>query len=259
MWQIVARQRGVAVRVACLVGTDSHARVLPLRDMNPTRRKPVVTWALILLSVVVFVYELSLSTDAATVMLTRYGVVPSVLSGGGLTLPRSQGGSLGALVTPITSLFLHGGGLHLLGNMWFLHVFGDNVEDELGRPQFLAFYLGAGLGAALFQVLLDPSSIVPMVGASGAISGVLAGYVVLHPRAPVLTLVPIPLALFVEVPAFVFIFVWFALQVLFGFLASRGFASGSVAWWAHIGGFLVGLIAILLHRRVLGAGQAQRH
>lgn len=230
--------------------------MLPLRDINPTRRKPVVTWALIALSAAVFAYELSLSTEAATVMLTRYGVVPSVLTGGGLTLPRSQGGSLGALITPITSLFLHAGGLHLLGNMWFLHVFGDNVEDELGRPQFLLFYLGAGLGASLFQVLVEPNSIVPMVGASGAISAVLAAYVVLHPRALVLTLVPIPLALFVEVPAFVFVFVWFALQLLFGFLSTSGFASGGVAWWAHVGGFLVGLSAILLHRRLTADARA---
>jgi membrane associated rhomboid family serine protease len=208
--------------------------------MNPTRRRPVVTWALIALSAAIFAYELMLSTEAATVMLTRYGVVPSVLSGGGLTLPRSEGGSLGALVTPITSLFLHGGGLHLLGNMWFLHVFGDNVEDELGRVPFLLFYLGAGLGAALFQVLVDPSSTVPMVGASGAISGVLAAYVVLHPRAPVLTLVPIPLALFVEVPAFVFIFVWFALQLVYGLCPRgasraagwRGGRTSVASWWA---------------------------
>ena len=215
-----------------------------------------MTWALIAVSAVVFAYELSLSTEAATVMLTRYGVVPSVLTGGGLTLLRSEGGSLGALVTPLTSLFLHSSGLHLLGNMWFLHVFGDNVEDELGRPQFLLFYLGAGLGASLFQVLVDPTSIVPMVGASGAISGVLAAYVVLHPRALVLTLVPIPLALFVEVPAFVFIFVWFALQLAFGFLSTGGFASGGVAWWAHVGGFVVGLFAIIVHRKLLGGDRS---
>ena len=143
--------------------------------------------------------------------------------------------------------------------MWFLHVFGDNVEDELGRVPFLLFYLGAGLGAALFQVLVDPSSTVPMVGASGAISGVLAAYVVLHPRAPVLTLVPIPLALFVEVPAFVFIFVWFALQLVYGLLSTGGFSSGGVAWWAHIGGFLVGLFAILLHRKLLGGESSNAH
>ena len=230
--------------------------MLPLRDINPTRRRPVVTWALIALSAAVFAYELSLSAEAATVMLTRYGVVPSVLTGGGLFLPRSEGGSLGALVTPITSMFLHAGGLHLLGNMWFLHVFGDNVEDELGRPQFLLFYLGAGFGAALFQVLVEPSSLIPMVGASGAISGVLAAYVVRHPRALVLTLVPIPLALFVEVPAFVFVFVWFALQLLSGFLSNQDFVSGGVAWWAHVGGFLVGLFAILLHRKVMAARAA---
>ncbi|MEZ4327504.1 MAG: rhomboid family intramembrane serine protease [Polyangiales bacterium] len=217
--------------------------------MNPTRRKPVVTWALIAISAAVFVYELSLSSEAATVLLARYGVVPGVLTGGALGTLRSDGGALGALVTPLTSMFLHGGGLHLLGNMWFLHVFGDNVEDELGRPQFLLFYLGAGLGAALFQVAVDPHSLVPMVGASGAISGVLAAYVVLHPRAPVLTLVPIPLALFVEVPAFIFIFVWFGLQLVYGLLSSADIAHGGVAWWAHVGGFVVGWIAVQLQRR----------
>lgn len=217
--------------------------------MNPTRRKPVVTWALIAISAAVFAYELSLSSDAATVFLARYGVVPGVLTGADLGTPRSSGGALGALVTPLTSLFLHGGGLHLLGNMWFLHVFGDNVEDELGRPQFLLFYLGAGLGAAAFQVAVDPQSLVPMVGASGAISGVLAAYVVLHPRAPVLTLVPIPLALFVEVPAFIFIFVWFALQLVYGLLSTADLAQGGVAWWAHVGGFVVGWVAVQLQRR----------
>jgi membrane associated rhomboid family serine protease len=218
--------------------------------MNPTRRKPVVTWALIAVSAAVFLYELSLSADAATVLLSRFGVVPGVLTGGGLGVARSDGGALGALITPLTSIFLHGGGLHLLGNMWFLHVFGDNVEDELGRPQFLLFYLGAGLGAAAFQVAVDPGSLVPMVGASGAISGVLAGYVVLHPRAPVLTLVPIPLALFVEVPAFIFIFVWFALQLVYALFASGGLGHSGVAWWAHVGGFVVGLVVVLLHRKL---------
>ena len=250
------RARESVPRVASTSQTDSHPGVLPLRDMNPTRRKPVVTWALIAVSALVFAYELSLSSEAATVFLARYGVVPAVLTGGGLGVLRSDGGSLGALITPITSLFLHGGGLHLLGNMWFLHVFGDNVEDELGRPQFLLFYLGAGLGAALFQVAVDPSSLVPMVGASGAISGVLAGYVVLHPRAPVLTLVPIPLALFVEVPAFIFIFVWFALQLVYGLLSAGGIGQGGVAWWAHVGGFLVGLLAITLHRKAVAARRA---
>jgi membrane associated rhomboid family serine protease len=214
---------------------------------------------LIALNVLVFAYEYWLPADAATVLLNRYGLVPAVITGNGLLVPRSEGGALGALVTPFTSLFLHGGAWHLLGNLWFLHVFGDNVEDTLGRARFVAFYLFAGLMAAGMQVLVDPTSPVPMVGASGAISGVLAAYVILHPRAPVLTLVPIPLALFVEVPAFVFIFVWFAFQVTRGLLASGSLADGGVAWWAHIGGFVAGLAAIALHQLRADEPELHRH
>jgi membrane associated rhomboid family serine protease len=155
-------------------------------------------------------------------------------------------------ITPLTSMFMHGGWMHIIGNMWFLWVFGDNLEDVMGRGRFIGFYLLCGLAAAVGQMLIDPGSRVPMVGASGAISGVLAGYVRLFPHARVLTLVPIFIFLqFVELPAFLFIFIWFGLQLLQGFasLGQVGTGQGGVAFFAHIGGFVAGLVLVKLFRR----------
>ncbi|MDH3843669.1 MAG: rhomboid family intramembrane serine protease, partial [Myxococcales bacterium] len=162
-------------------------------------------------------------------------------------------GALGSLVTPFTSMFLHGGLLHLGSNMLFLHVFGDNVEDVLGRGRFLVFYALCGLGAAAGQVMVDTNSMVPMIGASGAISGVLAGYVMLFPHARIVTLVPIFIFIhFMEIPAGIFIVLWFVLQLVLGYLSLGILAeggSGGVAWFAHIGGFLAGLVCIRLFYR----------
>ena len=218
--------------------------MIPLRDLNPTERRPYVTWGILALCAAVFAYELWLPADAAGSLLERFGVVPSVLSGEELSRARSAGGALGALVTPFSAIFLHADVGHLIGNLWFLHIFGDNVEDAVGRLRYLAFVLFAAAAAALAQVAVDPTSGVPMIGASGAISGVLAAYVVLYPRAPVLTIVPLPLAFFVEIPAFAFIFVWFGFQLVrgFDFFESLGPGGSGVAWWAHIGGFAAGLV-----------------
>jgi membrane associated rhomboid family serine protease len=148
-------------------------------------------------------------------------------------------------------MFMHGDWLHILGNMWFLWIFGDNVEDELGKVKFVLFYVLTGLLAAAAQVAIDPASFVPMVGASGAIAGVLAGYVVLYPRARVLTILPVVIFLFVELPAFLFIFVWFGLQLLRGVvsLGAMGDNAGGIAFFAHIGGFVAGLALIKLMAR----------
>jgi membrane associated rhomboid family serine protease len=215
--------------------------VIPIRDMNPTRRRPVVTWMLIAANVAVWLYQVSLG-PAMLVFVERWGVVPYYLT---------QDPHAGSYLTPLTSMFMHGGWLHLIGNMWFLHVFGDNIEDQLGRARFVIFYVVSGLGAVALQVLIDPESRVPMVGASGAIAGVLGGYMMLFPRARVLTLVPIVIFIqFMELPAFLFLFVWFGLQLVSGLfsLGASGADVGGVAFFAHIGGFLVGLVLVRLLR-----------
>jgi len=228
--------------------------VIPIRDLNHTRRTPVVTWALIGVNVLIFVATLSLGNTEAEAWVMRFGVIPDVIVHGGWTTPRANGGAMGSWVTPFTSMFLHGGLLHLGSNMLFLHIFGDNVEDVLGRVRFLLFYILCGFGAVVGQIVVDPNSMVPMIGASGAISGVLAGYMTLFPHARVVTLVPIFIFIhFMEVPAVIFIVLWFLLQLVQGYLALGILAEGGVAWFAHIGGFLAGLVCVrLLYRRPRG-------
>ncbi len=221
--------------------------MIPIRDINHTRRTPVVTWTIIGANVAIFVAGLSLGQAGAEALVMRFGVIPDVIVNGDWATPRIEGGALGSGITPFTSMFLHGGLLHLGSNMLFLHVFGDNVEDVLGRGRFVLYYALCGLGAVGGQILVDPSSMVPMIGASGAISGVLAGYVTLFPHARVVTLVPIFIFIhFMEVPAWIFIVLWFVLQLVQGYLSLGiiGEGGGGVAWFAHIGGFLAGLVFI---------------
>jgi membrane associated rhomboid family serine protease len=222
--------------------------VIPLRDLVPTNTRPVVTYVLIGLNIAVYLFGLLLGTDDSERLMLRFGLVPAIMTGSSIFVPNSLGGAAGALVTPFTSMFLHGGLLHVAGNMWFLWVFGDNVEEAVGRFRYVVFYLVTGLCAALLQVISAPDSAVPMVGASGAVSGILAGYVVLHPRAPVRTLVPIFVFFTTfDIPAFWFVFVWFGLQ-LANALMSLGPIDyeGGVAWWAHVGGFIAGIVLIKL-------------
>jgi hypothetical protein len=158
--------------------------------------------------------------------------------------------SIGQAVFPfLSSIFLHGGWMHLLGNMWFLWIFGDNIEDRLGHLRFLLFYLAAGLGAGLFHVAFNLSSAVPAVGASGAISGILGAYFVLFPRSRVVTLIPLFVTFFtVELPAAIILGYWFLIQTLSGLGSLGARASGGVAWWAHIGGFVLGIVLAKLVR-----------
>jgi membrane associated rhomboid family serine protease len=219
--------------------------VIPLRDINPTRSTPVVTYLLIALNVAVFAFEATLSPLQEKRFVLHYALVPALLE------QRH-------FATLFTSMFMHGGLLHLLFNMWSLFIFGDNIEDRLGKLRYLLFYLVCGLGAALAQFLVDPSSQIPMIGASGAIAGVLAAYLRLFPRARVVTLIPLLIFFFIrEIPAVVFIVIWFALQVLSG-LGSLGpaAAEGGVAFFAHIGGFVAGLwlLKMLLPPRNRTAG-----
>jgi membrane associated rhomboid family serine protease len=221
--------------------------MLPLRDENPTRRFPVVTIALIAVNVAGFFYQVSLPEQLRADLVARRGLVPAFVT----LIPRlGPEAVLPAASSFLTSMFLHGDLLHLLGNMLFLWIFGDNVEDRLGRMRFLVFYLLCGLAAAATQIAALPDSRVPMIGASGAISGVLGAYMLLFPAARVLTLIPIFVFLqFVRLPAILLLGLWFLYQILHSLMAAPG--GGGVAWFAHIGGFVTGLllIALFLPRR----------
>lgn len=215
--------------------------MIPLRDLNPTRTFPAVTYALIAANTLVFLYQVSLGAAGQEDFVHRYGLIPQYLA---------VDHHPGSFITPLSSMFMHGGFLHLISNMWSLYIFGDNVEDALGKGRFVVFYLLSGLGAALAQVLIDPSSSMPMIGASGAIAGVLGAYMKLYPRARVVTLLPI-FFFFVtrELPAWFFIVFWFLLNVLSGFGSlHQGGGEGGVAFFAHIGGFIAGFWLIMLLR-----------
>ncbi len=227
--------------------------MIPLRDTIPSRSIPLVNGALIAACVAVFLVQL-LSGNGGEALAKAFGFVPARLFHAAELGPGSL--ALGATGL-FSSMFLHGGVLHLAGNMLFLWIFGDNVEDALGHGRYLLFYLGSGVLAALLQGVFAPSSLVPLVGASGAIAGVLGAYFVLYPHARVVTLVPLfflfPL---VEVPAFLFLLFWFLLQFWQGSAAlvssgRAGAAAGGVAWWAHVGGFAagIGLLVLLKPRR----------
>ncbi len=224
--------------------------MIPLRDANPTRRTPIVTLGLIGASFVVFFYELGLQADGGDRALLRfyleYGVVPArltrALDAGDLLSP--------AVLAIFTSMFIHGGWLHILGNMLYLWIFGDNVEDRLGRGVYLVFYLVGGVVAALTQWAIDPTSEAPLVGASGAIAAVLGAYLVLFPHARVLSLVLFGFFYqLVAVPALLVLGFWFLLQLLNGALSlGMPAAGGGVAFFAHIGGFVAGAVLALPYR-----------
>ena len=205
--------------------------MLPIGDRNPTRTTPFVNYAIIVLNILVFVWQTIVILGGGEAWLTAgYGLVPS----------RIANDPTGEAFTVLTSMFMHGGLLHIAGNMLFLHIFGDNVEDELGHVRYAVFYLLSGVGAAAAQYMVDTSSQVPMVGASGAIAGVLGAYMVLHPSAPIMVLLPI--GLFIELPAWVVTGLWFAIQLYSGL--GSGAATSGVAFFAHIGGFVAGLVLI---------------
>jgi membrane associated rhomboid family serine protease len=235
--------------------------VIPLRDANPTRGRPVVTLGLIALCVVAFAYELGVQADGGGAALDRlfrdWALVPRDLTNAldGAAAPGTLGRELG---TVVTSMFLHGGWIHLIGNMLYLWIFGNNIEDRLGRAGFLAFYLFGGAVAAATQVVIDPRSVTPVVGASGAIAAVLGAYVVLYPRARVLSLVFLGFFYqLLQVPALIVLGLWFVLQLIDG-VASLGVSStaGGVALFEHIGGFLAGA-AVGVVIRAVGAARSR--
>lgn len=219
--------------------------MLPLRDRNPSATTPFVVYGLIAANVLLFLYEVSLPKEALNELFRNYAVVPDTVYG---ALKGEQSAFGGMVVPAFSSMFLHGGWLHLIGNMWYLWIFGDNVEDRLGHVGFLAFYLGTGLAAMALQVTLSlvfaAGSDLPNLGASGAIAGVLGLYALTWPRARVLTLVPFYLILVVEVPAFVLLGFWFVIQFMYGATSiGAQYASGGVAYGAHVGGFVAGALA----------------
>lgn len=226
--------------------------MIPLRDRNPSGRFPLVTILLIIANAAVFIYQLSLGAKLPP-FFYRYALIPAHI----FSLGEAPGITPGVHFFPfLTSMFLHGGWLHVIGNMWYLWIFGDNVEDRLGHGRFLLFYVVCGIGAAAAHVMLNPHSTVPCVGASGAIAGVLGAYFISFPFARVVTLVPIFFFFTViEIPAVIILLFWFVLQFFSGTLSIMTAAqtgSGGVAWWAHVGGFVFGMILITVFPRRRG-------
>lgn len=207
--------------------------MIPLRDTQPSYSAPVVTIVIIVVNALVFLFEVSLDPYSRNYFIAHYGLVPD----------RFQAQDV------ITSMFLHGGWLHLIGNMWFLWIYGDNVEDVLGHAKYLLFYLLCGIAAGLTHLIFNPFSRMPTVGASGAIAGVMGAYLVKFPRARITTLVPIFIFFTtIDLPAVFLLVYWFVIQFFSG-VGSIGYShasEGGVAWFAHVGGFLTGIVLVLL-------------
>lgn len=216
--------------------------MIPIRDTVPTKHYPLVNVTLIVINVVVFLLEPSRLADLQEFVF-HYGLVPARYTVDAIAERYTffqQAFSL------LSFMFVHGGFWHLLGNMWFLYIFGDNVEDRLGPLRYLGFYLLCGISSGLLHGILNLHSTVPTVGASGAIAGVMGAYFILYPRSRVLTLVPlIIIPYFFEIPAAFFLALWFIIQFLSAFFGGA-MGGGGVAWWAHVGGFVFGIILILL-------------
>ena len=217
--------------------------MIPIRDINPSRGTPVVCYGIIAACTLMFLYEILLGAGLPR-FLVKYGLVPVRY-----TVPHLAAHfSLSEQLLPfLTSMFLHGGWLHLIGNMWILYIFGDNLEGELGHGRFLLFYILSGVVAALIHLFTNPGSSLPTVGASGSIAGVMGAYFLLYPGARILAVIPLFIFLYpVELPAFIFLGFWFVMQFFsgaFSLVGSDGEAGG-IAWWAHVGGFLGGMLLL---------------
>lgn len=218
--------------------------MFPLQDSNRSRSVPVVTYLLLILNSVFFLIELSMPENLLNLFVDAYGFVPSRF--------LSEFGTA-EIFTIFSSMFLHGGWMHLISNMWALHVFGDNVEDRLGHFSYLLFYLICGIFAALAELIFTPDSVLPTVGASGAIAGILGAYLILFPKSKIITWIPIFfLPYFIELPAFIFLGIWFFSQFFSGLGAidaSPIAAESTIAWWAHVGGFLAGLALVKIFEK----------
>src|SRR5213593_1865438 len=210
--------------------------MIPLRDVIPSRTTPYITVTIIVLNAVAWFFELSMGERQLTEFLYFYGVVPAAFS----------------WPTLITSMFLHGSWSHVIGNMWYLWIFGDNVEDRLGHGRFIVFYLLCGMAAAIGQIVMDPSSELPTIGASGAIAGVMGAYFVLYPQSRVLTLIPFIWLQVVELPAVILLGFWFLMQIFSAgtiAMTAASHGSGGVAFAAHVAGFVMGLIGVFVFKK----------
>jgi membrane associated rhomboid family serine protease len=210
--------------------------MIPLRDTQPSATTPFITLALIGINVLVFLFQVSLDPFSRNHFMAVFGLVPDAW-------PQQ------AWTPLLTHMFLHGGWLHLIGNCWFLWIFGDNVEDVLGPGRFLLFYVGCGLAAGLVQMWINPDLRIPIVGASGAIAGVMGAYLVKFPHSHILTLIPIFVFFTtIEVPAALMLVYWFAIQIISGAgsVGQSQVSQGGVAWFAHVGGFVAGILLIFL-------------
>ncbi len=221
--------------------------MIPLKNLSPRLTFPAMTLLLIIANVLVFIYQVSLPDRAAEAFINLYGMVPARVS---LALAGQHHVTFEqALIPLLTSMFLHGGWLHILGNMWFLWIFGGQVEDRLGHFTYLVFYVVCGLGSGVAQLAFSWGSKIPAIGASGAIAGVLGAYIVFFPSSRILTLVPLFIIWFtVQIPALVFIGLWFLIQFLSGISSVSAASMGGVAWWAHVGGFLLGVLIAQFYR-----------
>jgi membrane associated rhomboid family serine protease len=218
--------------------------MIPIHDDNPTTIKPYITYLLIILCVLVFLWELSLAEQVERVFYSL-GVVPAVLVGDQPLLPELI--IIPAWLSVFTSMFMHGGWMHLLSNMLYLWIFGNNIEDAMGHWRFIAFYLICGIAAVFAQVLPDPDSTIPMIGASGAISGVLGAYLLLYPHAKVLMAIPLGILFYtVRISAGYVLIFWFGMQLFSSYMTGQ--QQGGVAFGAHIGGFLAGMALIPFFR-----------
>jgi rhomboid family protein len=212
--------------------------MIPLRDTIKTPGFPYANTALIVLNVLIYLYEFALG-ESMTAFIFRYGLIPVNVFSGSPDITLTE-----RLYPFVTSMFLHGGWLHLIGNMLFLYIFGDNVEGRMGHSKYIIFYIICGLAAAAFQFITNTGSLIPMIGASGAISGVLGAYITFYPRSKILTLVAVFFLIqLINIPAAVFILIWFVIQFLSGLSTINvPGGTGGVAFWAHVGGFVAGLI-----------------
>jgi membrane associated rhomboid family serine protease len=218
--------------------------VIPLKDLTPRRSFPVITLLLIVANALVFFYQLSLPPKAGEALVMTYGLVPVRIQ---YALAGSHHVTLAQAFLPLfTCMFLHGGWMHIIGNMLFLWIFGGNVEDRFGALPYLLFYVVCGLGSGISQVMFSWGSKIPSIGASGAISGVLGAYIVFFPGSRILTLVPLFIIFFLaRIPAAIFIGLWFVVQFLSGLGSLNAVNTGGVAWWAHVGGFAIGAVIAL--------------
>jgi membrane associated rhomboid family serine protease len=238
--------------------------MFPIKDTIPSRSFPVVNWLLIVSNLLVFVLvEQPLRPSQLDRLIAVYGVVPAQCAVPVLAAGASAGGPgliAGCAIPLFSSMFLHGGWLHILSNLWALFIFGDNVEDRMGSGRYLIFYLLSGLVAGVTQIAVSPLSTVPSIGASGAIAGVLGAYLVLYPGAKVITLIPILIIpWFVELPAILYLGIWFATQFFSGVSSIGAAESGGIAYWAHIGGFACGVVLVWLFARPAGRPAYRRY